>query len=150
MGRDVLRVDGVTPSTKKLLQEQALKRFGKPNASLMIRHLVAKHLTHASSDGPKSYATVEQHFDELKVRVELRLPKSVEAELARRAELHLSDRNHYIATLLYSDIGRPQLLGDQIETLRSSNYELAKIGTNLNQMTKALNILVKKSLPSAK
>jgi hypothetical protein len=39
-------------------------------------------------------------------------------------------------------VGQPQLQGDEIETLRQSNYELSKIGTNLNQIAKAFNILV--------
>lgn len=33
--------------------------------------------------------------------------------------------------------------GDEIEVLRRSNYELSKIGTNLNQISRAMNILVK-------
>ena len=64
-------------------------------------------------------------------------------ELTERAEKRLSRRNYYISAVVLSHLGYPQLQGDEIETLRLSNYELSKIGTNLNQVAKAFNILVK-------
>ena len=42
--RDMLRVDGVPPATKERLQESALQRYGKANASLLVRELIAEHL----------------------------------------------------------------------------------------------------------
>ena len=51
-GRDMLRVDGVPPETKKQLQEAARQLYGKPNASLLVRSLIAGHLS-------KSGATVQ-------------------------------------------------------------------------------------------
>ena len=37
----MLRVDGVPPETKKQLQEAARQLYGKPNASLLVRSLIA-------------------------------------------------------------------------------------------------------------
>jgi hypothetical protein len=140
MTRDMLRVDGVSPETKEQLQEAALQLYGKANASLMVRSLIAEHLAKTKAKGQAAPAL---NLNEKKVRVELRLPHSVEAEISKRAESRLSDRNYYIISLILEHLGQGQLKGDEIEILRRSNYELAKVGSNLNQIAKAFNILVK-------
>jgi hypothetical protein len=76
------------------------------------------------------------------VRIELRLPRVAADKINDIAESRLSHRNHYLVSLIMAHIGQPQLQGDTIETLRQSNYELSKVGTNLNQIAKAFNILV--------
>jgi len=139
MTREILRIDGVPNETKELLKAAALQRYGKANASLLVRTLIAEHLEKTKLNVPTE--TIYQ--DEKRVRVELRLPFSVASEISRRAEEKLSDRNYYIKALIYKDIGQAQLHVDEIETLRRSNYEIAKIGSNLNQVAKAFNILVK-------
>ncbi|MDG5826949.1 hypothetical protein MRX60_13020 (plasmid) [Xylella fastidiosa subsp. pauca] len=70
-GRDMLRVDGVPPETKKQLQEAAMQLYGKPNASLLVRSLIANHLL--KSVGTAKPLTVADARDT--VRVELRLPR---------------------------------------------------------------------------
>jgi hypothetical protein len=140
MARDksnMLWVDGVSPEQKEQLQQIALKRFGKANASLMVRQLISDCLT-------KDHAPVIRASDLAgeSARFEMRLPRPVLEEVERRAELRLSTRNYYIGTLVYKDLGHAQFLGDEVEILRRSNYELAKIGTNLNQIAKAFNLLV--------
>jgi hypothetical protein len=135
MARDktnMLWVDGVSPEQKEKLQQLALKRFGKANASLMIRHLI-------SDRGPEVKAS---DLAEDSARFEMRLPRPVLEAIERRAEIRLSTRNYYIGTLIYKDLGHAQFLGDEIEILRRSNYEIAKVGTNLNQIAKAFNLLV--------
>jgi hypothetical protein len=76
------------------------------------------------------------------VRVELRLPRVALEKITAQADNCLTPRNHYLAGLILAHIGQAQLRGDEIETLRRSNYELSKIGNNLNQIAKAFNILV--------
>jgi hypothetical protein len=137
MARDVMRVDGVPPDTKEKLQALALARFGRANASLLVRHLVAECLAKEQEIGTGLDLTGET------ARVELQLPKTIIAELERRSERRLSSRNYYICTLLYKQLGKEQLQGDEIETLRRSNYELTKVGNNINQIAKAFNLLVK-------
>jgi hypothetical protein len=140
MARDktnMLWVDGVPPEQKERLQQLALKRFGKANASLMIRHLISESLT--DDRGPEVKAS-DLAADS--ARFEMRLPRPVLEAIEHRAEIRLSTRNYYIGTLIYKDLGHAQFLGDEIEILRRSNYELAKVGTNLNQIAKAFNLLV--------
>jgi hypothetical protein len=140
MARDktnMLWVDGVSPEQKEKLQQLALKRFGKANASLMIRHLISESLT--DDRGPEVKAS-DLAADP--ARFEMRLPRPVLEAIEHRAEIRLSTRNYYIGTLIYKHLGHAQFLGDEVEILRRSNYELAKVGTNLNQIAKAFNLLV--------
>ena len=137
--RDILRVDGVSPETKKQLQEAAKRLYGKANASLLVRSLIAGHLS--KSDATASPLTAAEAGDT--VRVELRLPRAALDKVNELAEGRFSARNYYLISVILSHLGQPQLQGDEIEVLRRSNYELAKVGTNLNQVAKAFNTLVK-------
>ncbi|MDG5824316.1 plasmid mobilization relaxosome protein MobC [Xylella fastidiosa] len=138
-GRDMLRVDGVPPETKKQLQEAAMQLYGKPNASLLVRSLIANHLL--KSVGTAKPLTVADARDT--VRVELRLPRVALEKINGMADERFSSRNYYITSVILAHLGYLQLHGDEIEVLRRSNYELARVGTNLNQVAKAFNTLVK-------
>lgn len=137
--REMLRVDGVPPETMQQLQASALQLYGRANASLLVRALIAEHL--AKAPAAARLLTPAEAADT--VRIELRLPRVAVAELDLKAEGRFSARNYYLTSLVLAHLGQPQLQGDEIEVLRRSNYEIAKIGTNLNQMAKAINILAK-------
>lgn len=139
MRREMLWVDGVSPDTKEQLQEAARRLYGQANASLMVRSLITSHL--AKSSAPAFPMTAAQVEDT--VRVELRLPRAAVERINDLAEERLSGRNYYLTSLILAHLGQPQLQGDEIEVLRRSNYELAKVGTNLNQIARAFNALVK-------
>ena len=135
----MLRVDGVPPETKKQLQEAARQLYGRANASLLVRSLITCHLS--KSEATTSPLTVADAGDT--VRVELRLPRAALNQINDLAEGRFSARNYYLTSVILAHLGQPQLHGDEIEILRRSNYELAKVGTNLNQVAKAFNTLVK-------
>lgn len=139
MARDMLKVDGVPSETKEQLQEAARRLYGRANASLMVRSLISSHL--AKSSAPTLLLTTEQVEDT--VRVELRLPRLAVERINELAEGRFSARNYYLTSLILAHLGQPQLQGDEIEVLRRSNYELAKVGTNLNQIARAFNALIK-------
>jgi hypothetical protein len=136
---DVLRVDGVPPETRAALQEAAMKLYGQPNASLLVRQLIASHLVKPAA--PVLPLTADQAADT--VRVEIRLPRVALDKIEALAEGRFSSRNYYLTSLIMAHLGKPQLQGDEIEVLRKSNFEIAKIGTNLNQISKAFNTIVK-------
>lgn len=139
MAREILWVDGVPAETKQALQEAAKSLYGQENASLMVRALIANHF--AKSAKGCAALTSDQASDT--VRVEIRLPRTALNKIDELAEQRFSKRNYYIVSLILSHVGQPQLQPDEIEVLRRSNYELAKIGTNVNQIAKAFNTLVK-------
>lgn len=134
-----LWVEGVDPKTKAALRAIALKRLGKENVSQLLRIVVDELVNGKCQDA--SIQNVDMNSD--MERIEIRLPSDVVRLLEVRAENRLSSRNYYLASLVYEDLARPQLQIDEIEVLRRSNYELAKIGTNLNQVARAFNLLVK-------
>lgn len=77
------------------------------------------------------------------MRVELRLPRTAVEKISEQADNYLTPRNHYLAGVILAHIGQPQLRGDEIETLRRSNYELSRIGNIvILKIAKAFNILV--------
>jgi hypothetical protein len=139
MTREILKVDGVPPETKKQLREEASRLYGKPNASLLVRSLIAGHLSKLESKA--SPLIIAAAADT--VRVELRLPRVALEKINDLAEGRFSARNYYLTSLILAHLAQPQLQGDEIEVLRRSNYEMAKVGTNLNQVAKAFNTLVK-------
>ena len=77
------------------------------------------------------------------VRVEVRLPRIAFDKLNELAEGRFSTRNYYLVSVILGHLGHPQLYADEIEVLRRSNYEMAKIGANLNQVARAFNTLLK-------
>lgn len=137
--RQILRVDGFSAEMKEALRVSSKKIFGKENSSELVRKLIIDHLSKNKLSNNDSI-----NFDEVEKtkRIELRLPESVVSEIEKRAEARFSDRNYFIKSLIFAELGNSQLQGDEIETLRKSNYELSKIGTNLNQIAKAFNVLI--------
>lgn len=133
----MLRVDGISAETKIALQNAALREYGLSNASLLVRNIINEYLR--GSD--KSVILSKDQADD-RVRVVLQLPREVVKALDEKANNRISDRNYYLVSLILKDAGLPQLQGDEIEVLRRSNYELAKIGTNINQIARAFNVLV--------
>lgn len=137
--RQILRVDGISIEVKEALKISSKQIFGKKNSSELVRKLIVDHLSKGKFFGGDS---IKFNDEEKTKRIELKLSESVVSELEKRAEKRFSDRNYFIKSLIFAELGNAQLQGDEIETLRKSNYEMSKIGTNLNQIAKSFNILV--------
>ncbi|MDI1298611.1 hypothetical protein [Methylotenera sp.] len=153
MARDYLLVDGVDSDTKEALKQEAMRRFGKANASLLVRRLIAdcldKNLFSVENN------SVENNNDsnglnveglDLKgkhIRIGLSLPEDCLSEIDRRATMRLSPRNYYICNLIFKDLGRPQLLIDEVNVLVSSNYEMARISNALKSISSSYSLSVK-------
>lgn len=137
--RQVLRVPGISPEQKAALIAKSKDLYGTANYSALIRQILADYLNSTTKNMTTATALImseEQH------RIEFKLPASVITELEKRAENRFSTRNNFIKTLIYSELGHDQLHGDEVEVLRKSNYELSKIGTNINQIARAFNVLI--------
>lgn len=141
MARDILAVDGIPAETKERLQNEALRLYGHANASMMVRALITAHFAKSAAQLPPAAPLTKDEASD-RERVELRLPRSALAKIDAAAEAKFSKRNYHLVSIILASLGQPQLPPDQIEVLRRSNYELSKVGTNLNQIAKAFNILV--------
>lgn len=75
-----------------------------------------------------------------KKRIQFSLPIYDYQYLEKLATIHNSSIQYYITALIYTMIySERKLLGSEIEALKKSNYELYKIGVNINQIAKANN-----------
>lgn len=137
--RQILQVDGITQEMKDALKVSSKQIFGRENNSELVRKLIVDHLT-KNKDLKENKIILDA--SEATKRIEIRLPETIVNELEKRAEARFSDRNYFIKSLIFSELGNSQLQLDEIETLRKSNYELSKVGTNLNQIAKAFNVLI--------
>lgn len=99
----------------------------------------------------------EKMLIESKSPVAIKLDKSVQAGEKKRIQLSLNQRDynnllelssctdsspqHFIICTLLNGMynEKIRLLGSEIEQLKKSNYELHKIGVNINQIARALN-----------
>ena len=83
--------------------------------------------------------TIESDSNKKK-RLQFSLKESHFKILLERAKLTDSSPQHYIIRLILNDLTDDNiLLGSEIEQLKKSNYELHKIGININQIAKAIN-----------
>ena len=83
-----------------------------------------------------------------KRRIQLSLPVYDYEFLEKLALDSDSSIQHYIKVILYDYLySDRKLLGTEIEDLKKSNYELYKIGVNVNQIAKANNAGDKVNLP---
>ena len=83
-----------------------------------------------------------------KRRIQLSLPVYDYEFLEKLALDSDSSIQHYIKVILYDYLySDRKLLGTEIEALKKSNYELYKIGVNVNQIAKANNAGDKVNLP---
>lgn len=132
----VLVVRGVDDEAKERLQALALARYGKANASQYVRDLIDEALRREVADKTPPDLTSEMR------RFQITVPMDCYDRMCQRADERFSSPQFYVAGLIYKDLGVPQLYADQVEVLRNSNYNLAKIGANINQIARAFNSLV--------
>lgn len=104
-------------------------------------------------------AKAESNYDEIKnlsrknlrvqkKRVQLSIPIYDFEYLQTLANNSKSSIQYYIIYVLYNHLyNERKLLGNEIEVLKKSNYELYKIGVNVNQIAKANNDGDKMELP---
>lgn len=131
-----LRVRGVDDVTKAKLQEIAFRKFGTRNFSALVRELIATEI--AREEKEKSLPDLNARMR----RIQISLPESCLQRVEKIAESRFSTPSFFITTLIYERLGVKQFQVDEVEVLRASNYALAKIGANVNQIARAFNTIV--------
>jgi Bacterial mobilisation protein (MobC) len=135
MARQDLRIDGVPTEIKTQLRAAALKKFGKANAAMMVRHFITEGLAKTATSTNKEPA----QEPDAKIRVQVSVPASMAKAIDERATQRLTSKSVFFQAIVNEHFEKAPLLGDDLSELRKSNYELSKIGINLNQIAKALN-----------
>lgn len=154
---------GTTSRTKAIIdlieQQMMLEEENKSSLSEMQKVAVEekkKYIEHHQNlikqrQKDVQKATQEQNYDLLKKlsqsrisvekkRIQFSLPIYDYQFLERLAIQSQSSIQYYIIAVLRSHLyGEKRLLGNEIEVLKKSNYELFKLGVNVNQIAKANN-----------
>ena len=74
------------------------------------------------------------------MRLELKLPPHIADYLTQGAKIGKMSANRYALAILAGYIDQhPILTGNEVTALYQSNYQLVKIGNNLNQIARKLN-----------
>jgi predicted DNA-binding protein len=151
--QQVMKVRGVSAEKKTRLAALAKERYGRASAGLFVRHLIDEALEAEAQ--PLAAAGDAAHVVQLPAvpkfaaqpgrktpvsRIELRLQLGERQALNNLADAEGVTPQAYLISLLRTHLtARPEMLGNEIEALRQSTYQLAHLGTNLNQVAKALN-----------
>ena len=132
-----MKVYGLSKDDKTLLKEIALKKTGKASLSNFVKHLLMKELSTETIHIP----TAKKDLNSIADRLEIRLSKANKTTLETLAKTEGMSINSYISLLLHGYVTKePQLTTNEVQAIRESNYQLYKIGNNLNQVAKALNM----------
>lgn len=135
MSKDIhFRIRGTTLSEQEQLKEKALQLTGKRSVSALAKKLLFEQGFLAIKP-PALEVSAEQS------RFEIRLASQSMLELERQAKQEGMTLNSYVTMLLYGYTTKePQLTTNAVRAIRESNFQLYKIGSNLNQVAKALNM----------
>lgn len=129
---------GLTLEQKKFLKQYALEKTGKHSVTQGLLALVNEAMNQSSIkamvfEEPKEYLKEKQ-------RVQLSLFRHDYEKLEELAKNTDSSIQHYIKCLIRNNLyGKYELLGYEMEALRKSNYELHRLGVNINQIAKSIN-----------
>ena len=127
-----IRVFGLSPYVIEQLQQMALERYGKDSASLMLRKLAEEQV-----EQPKIENMNEKQLFE---RLTLRLPPKHQVYLTEKAKLQHSTLNDVARDIITEYITKNPVLGnDAVQALFQYNYQLLRIGRNINQIARKFN-----------
>ena len=133
---------GLTQQQHDFLREYAQKTLGSKSRTKALLHLVDEKM-----NGTAAIDRIKQErLDEPPTsskdtkRIQFSVLSADYDNLEKIAQSTDSSIQHYLRCLVRSNLyGKYELLGFEMENLRRSNYELYRLGVNINQIAKALN-----------
>lgn len=139
----MIKIYGLTKEQCALLKKVAIQKVDKQSISLLAKQLLLNEIEIST--------TTEKPKTERKRRAEIRLNPSTQEKLLELATAQGMTLNRFMVMLLNNYIEDTKIMSaTQIQALRESNYQLYQIGTNINQIAKALNQGKPASLTSQK
>lgn len=129
-----MKIYGLTQDNIQQLKKVAYKKTGKSSVSSLAKQLLLDELSIKPSK-----TTINENPRSSK-RLVLRITEPIFEKLTENAKQNGMTINRYAALILHGHAAtNPALTNKEVQSLRDSNYELHKIGVNLNQIAKALN-----------
>lgn len=140
MSKKDFRVHGIGEYLKLKIEQYSIESFGNINFSRAIKKILVEFFSEKSVTAAKAIPSENEPISAATQRIELRLnADTLQAIKGAANELDISP-NQYITNLLYNHTnGSMPLAGKEIEVLRQSNFQLAMIGRNVNQIARHLN-----------
>lgn len=135
----VLKIYGLTEEQIQILKKLAKSKCGEENVSRLGKELLLP-LLNMSSDDNNELIPNAFYFSQDKKRTTLRLPEKDRQKLQDLADKNGESINTYCRKVLQSHVSKHAAInhGDS-QALVQSNYQLLRIGRNLNQIAKQLN-----------
>ncbi|WP_028357648.1 plasmid mobilization protein [Brackiella oedipodis] len=129
-----MKVYGLSAQTKEKLKKLALEKTGKTSLSNFTKQLLIAQI---APEHEKTPITAPKRQT---ARVEVRISQELLKKLTQDAQQSDMTVNQFITFVLTRYAASNTILTrKEVATLRESNYQLFKIGHNLNQIAKALN-----------
>lgn len=126
-------VYGLTDQEVAELRAIAFKKYGRASVSFLAKKLLQEQLGSSSSINHTQPQRV-------KARMELRLPRSLQTYLKNTAETLQMTANMVVLHILMEHMDKyPVISNNEVQALYQSNYQLLRIGRNLNQIARQLN-----------
>ena len=137
LGNSMPKIDvyGLSKTHIEQLKKAALIEFGEENVSLMARKIILDQLSI-----PNEYQ-IQPDVSASKERMEIRISKKELNTLAQIASNENISSNRYVSLLVKQHIYKHAPLPDAFaNALLQSNYQLLRIGRNINQIARQLNV----------
>lgn len=134
MKKDIhFRIRGLSVTEVERLREKAHQVTGSKSIAGLAKKLLYEQ--------GFLIATPTINSSDEQSRFEIRLGTQDQQVLEKLAHQEGMTLNRYVTMLLRGYISKePQLTTNEVQAIRESNYQLYKIGNNLNQVAKALNM----------
>lgn len=133
-----LLIKGITQEQKDFLYQYAQENLGTRSRTQAVLDLINEKMQ--SNETQKKAIFERKKQANGRKRLQLSLLENDYNCLKQVADKTDSSMQHYLIKLLIMDLyGERLLSGEEYEILRKSNYELHKIGVNVNQIAKAIN-----------
>lgn len=136
------RLLGLTQEQHDFLYEYAQKILGSKSRTKALLHLVDEKMNGTAAIDRIKQERLDEPPPSSKdtKRIQFSVLQADYDNLAKIAQSTDSSIQHYLRCLVRSNLyGKYELLGFEMENLRRSNYELYRLGVNINQIAKALN-----------
>lgn len=141
-----IRVFGLTCDERKQLQQMALIRYGKSSASLMLKKLAKEHIKLPETPEQKP-TLIHQENIQKNPRFTVSLIPIQYHYLLEKAKLQHSSLNDVVRDIITEHITQnPVLNNDEVQALYQSNYQLLRLGRNVNQLARHFNAILPESI----
>lgn len=136
------RLLGLTQEQHDFLYEYAQNQLGSKSRTKALLHLIGEKMNGATVIDRVKQERLDEPSTNSKdtKRIQFSVLQADYDNLTKIAKSTDSSIQHYLRCLVRSNLyGKYELLGFEMENLRRSNYELYRLGVNINQIAKALN-----------